>query len=98
MRADRLLSLMLLLQARGRMTAQALAEELEVSRRTIPRGSTRQADFSSRAAWALIRHHKIDRINVAWTVSFARLMSVLYESVVNVSNKKTTTDNSLTFH
>lgn len=37
MRADRLLSLMLLLQARGRMTAQDLAETLEVSERTIYR-------------------------------------------------------------
>jgi predicted DNA-binding transcriptional regulator YafY len=37
MRADRLLSLLMLLQARGRMTAQRLAEELEVSQRTIYR-------------------------------------------------------------
>jgi predicted DNA-binding transcriptional regulator YafY len=37
MRADRLLSLLMLLQARGRMTAQALAGELEVSVRTIYR-------------------------------------------------------------
>lgn len=37
MRADRLLSIMLLLQTRGKTTAQALAEELEVSRRTILR-------------------------------------------------------------
>jgi predicted DNA-binding transcriptional regulator YafY len=37
MRADRLLSLLLLLQTRGRMTAQALADELEVSVRTIYR-------------------------------------------------------------
>ena len=37
MRADRLLSLLLLLQTRGRMTAQALAQELEVSERTIYR-------------------------------------------------------------
>jgi len=36
-RADRLLSLLMLLQARGRMTAQELAEELEVSLRTIYR-------------------------------------------------------------
>lgn len=36
-RADRLLSLLLLLQARGRMTAAALATELEVSIRTIYR-------------------------------------------------------------
>ena len=37
MRADRLLSLLMLLQARGKMTAQKLAEELEVSVRTIYR-------------------------------------------------------------
>ena len=37
MRADRLLSLLMLLQARGKMTAQKLAQELEVSVRTIYR-------------------------------------------------------------
>ncbi len=37
MRADRLLSILMLLQARGRMTAQELAEELEVAVRTIYR-------------------------------------------------------------
>ncbi len=37
MRASRLLSLLMLLQARGRMTAQQLADELEVSVRTIYR-------------------------------------------------------------
>ena len=37
MRADRLLSIILLLQTRGKMTARTLAEELEVSRRTILR-------------------------------------------------------------
>ena len=37
MRADRLLALMMLLQTRGRMTAQELAEALEVSVRTIYR-------------------------------------------------------------
>ncbi len=37
MRASRLLSILLLLQARGRMTAQALAEEFETSVRTIYR-------------------------------------------------------------
>jgi len=36
-RADRLLSLVLLLQARGRVTAQAIAAELEVSVRTVYR-------------------------------------------------------------
>jgi predicted DNA-binding transcriptional regulator YafY len=37
MRASRLVSLLLLLQARGRMTAQDLADELEVSVRTVYR-------------------------------------------------------------
>ncbi len=37
MRADRLISLMLLLHARGRLTAQKLAQHLEVSERTIYR-------------------------------------------------------------
>ena len=37
MRADRLISLLMLLQTRGRMTALALAEQLEVSERTIYR-------------------------------------------------------------
>lgn len=37
MRADRLLSILMLLQARGRMTAQELAAGLEVSERTIYR-------------------------------------------------------------
>lgn len=37
MRADRLVSLVLLLQARGHVTAAALARELEVSVRTVYR-------------------------------------------------------------
>jgi predicted DNA-binding transcriptional regulator YafY len=37
MRASRLLSIMMLLQTRGRMSAEALAEELEVSVRTVYR-------------------------------------------------------------
>ncbi len=37
MRADRLLSLLILLQAHGNMTTEVLAEKLEVSRRTILR-------------------------------------------------------------
>lgn len=40
MRADRLLSLLMLLQTRGQMSARELAEELEVSERTIYRDIT----------------------------------------------------------
>lgn len=37
MRADRLISILMLLQTRGRMTAHDLAQYLEVSERTIYR-------------------------------------------------------------
>src|SRR6476620_1213078 len=37
MRADRLVGMLMLLQARGRLTARELAEELEVSARTVYR-------------------------------------------------------------
>ena len=37
MRASRLLSILMLLQSRGRLSAQTLADELEVSVRTIYR-------------------------------------------------------------
>lgn len=37
MRADRLLAMLMMLQSRGKMTAQTLADELEVSRRTVLR-------------------------------------------------------------
>ena len=37
MRADRLISILMLLQAHGQLTAQTLADELEVSERTIYR-------------------------------------------------------------
>lgn len=37
MRADRLLSILMLLQVRGKVTAQELAQELDVSERTIYR-------------------------------------------------------------
>lgn len=43
MRASRLLSILLLLQARGRMTARELAEEMEVSVRTIYRDADQLA-------------------------------------------------------
>ena len=45
MRADRLISILLLLQTRGRFSAHQLAEELEVSERTIYRDITAMGRF-----------------------------------------------------
>lgn len=62
MRADRLLSILLLLQSRRRMTARELAEQLEVSERTIHRdmealsiaGIPVFADRGAGGGWSLV--------------------------------------------
>ncbi len=67
MRADRLLSIIMLLQARGKMTTAALAEELEVSRRTILRdvdalslaGVPLYADGGHGGGIALDEHYRV---------------------------------------
>ncbi|GHO56831.1 helix-turn-helix transcriptional regulator [Ktedonobacter robiniae] len=66
MRADRLLTILLLLQARGRMTAQELAERLEVSVRTMYRdlqalsqaGIPIYADAGTGGGYALVEQYQ----------------------------------------
>ena len=66
MRADRLLSIMLLLQVHQRVTARQLAQRLEVSERTIHRdmealsmaGVPVFAERGSTGGWALVEEYR----------------------------------------
>lgn len=68
MRADRLVAVVLLLQARGRMTAPQLAEELEVSERTVRRdlealcvaGVPLVSQRGHRGGWELLGGARLD--------------------------------------
>jgi predicted DNA-binding transcriptional regulator YafY len=68
MRADRLISILLLLQAEGRLSARAIAERLEVSKRTIDRdmealsmaGVPVYAERGRLGGWALTDEYRTD--------------------------------------
>jgi predicted DNA-binding transcriptional regulator YafY len=51
MRADRLLSILMMLQVQGRLTARDLAEQLEVSERTIHRDMEALSSVQRKWQW-----------------------------------------------
>ncbi len=83
MRADRLLSILLLLQARGRVTAQALAKRLEVSERTIYRdlealGSAGIPVYAERGpggGWTLLEDYRTNLTRLTETEARTLFMS-----------------------
>ena len=68
MRADRLLTLLMLLQTRKKVTAQTLAKRLEVSERTIYRdlealssaGIPVYAERGPRGGWSLLGDYRVN--------------------------------------
>ncbi|MCS7464722.1 YafY family transcriptional regulator [Paenibacillus doosanensis] len=84
MRADRLLSILLLLQNHGRMTSRELAEKLEVSERTIFRdmealssaGIPVYAERGSGGGWALTEGYRTDLTGMKTEEIFSLLLSI----------------------
>jgi predicted DNA-binding transcriptional regulator YafY len=87
-RADRLLSILLLLQAHGRLSARALATRLEVSPRTVHRdmealsmaGVPVYAATGRRGGWALLDEYRTDLTGMTET----ELRSLVVASVPGV--------------
>ncbi|QTH42428.1 WYL domain-containing protein [Cohnella sp. LGH] len=88
MRADRLLSLLSLLQARGRMTSKQLADELEISERTVHRdmealaaaGIPVYAERGAAGGWQLSEGYR-NRIT-GMTIGEIRSLLLLHSSSV----------------
>jgi predicted DNA-binding transcriptional regulator YafY len=83
LRADRLLSILLLLQTKGRMTAQALAKRLEVSERTVYRdlealgkaGVPVYAERGPGGGWALLEGYRTNLTRLTETEARTLFMS-----------------------
>src|SRR5688500_7781355 len=85
MRADRLLSILMLLQAHGRLPARALAERLEVSERTVHRdmeslsmaGVPVYAERGRHGGWSLAEAYRTDLTGLTETELRSVVVSTL---------------------
>lgn len=96
MKADRLISVLMLLQAHQRLTARELAERLEVSERTIHRdmealgaaGVPVVADRGAKGGWRLLESYETDLTGLKESEARALLMTLTTRATADLGHEK----------